>query len=254
MDKISIIMNCAYGVQFIKEAIDSVFSQTYPDWEIVFVDNCCADGSVQIARSYEHTGRVRYVRTASRIPLYAARNVGVQSAAGRYIAFHDVDDVLEPNALERLHAKMQPDLTFVYGGYRYIDGSGTFLPRKIQGHASGNIANQLLYRPFIAIGCILLRREIFDKEQFDASYDILGDFDMWLRLSANGALCDFVDEHLTRIRVHGANMSIVKFHKWIQEERRCYRNFLAVQGLRYPMILFAVLKFEVSHLIRRRRI
>src|SRR5476649_1405747 len=123
MPKISVVMNCAYGVRFLKEAIDSVFSQTFSDWEIIFVDNCSTDGCTEVAMNYRHTGRVTYVRTEQRIPLYAARNVALDSAKGEFVSFHDVDDVLETEMLEKLFGAMQSPLTCVYGGYRYIDAN-----------------------------------------------------------------------------------------------------------------------------------
>jgi len=247
-------MNCANGVEFLREAIDSVFLQEFSDWELVFVDNCSTDGSAEIVQSYAHDGRIRYVRTDTRMPLYAARNVGVANAKGQYVSFHDVDDILEVDMLARLHEAMNESVSLVYGGYRYIDRNGNFLGRNIQGNARGNLTNRLLLRSFVAVGCVMVRREVIERMRFDPSYNIIGDFEMWTRLAAAGERCVPVDRFLTRIRVHGRNLSIVQFDRWIGEERRFYRKFLSRHGIRYPAIMAYIVKSELSHLIKRKRI
>jgi glycosyltransferase involved in cell wall biosynthesis len=252
--RISVVINCAYGIKFLREAIDSVFAQTFTDWELVFIDNCSTDGSAELAKSYLPSGRLRYVRLAERIPLYAARNVGLDNAKGEFVAFHDADDVLEPQMLEQLLARMKPDLTFVYGGYRYIDAQGRFLGRDVQGRVAGDLAPALMIRAFVAVGCLLLRREATREIRFDPGYNIIGDFDMWQRLSAAGRKCDYADAYLTRIRVHGGNMSLTLADRWIGEERRFYRSFIRQNGLRYPTILLYIFKVELSRLLRRKRI
>lgn len=254
MSFVTVIMNCAYGERFVKEAIDSIFAQTHSDWEIVFVDNCSTDGSAAIAARYESTGRLRSVRTAERIPLYAARNIGVENARGEFTAFLDVDDVWEPPMLESLLARMRPGISFVYGSSRYIDADGQLLPTPRRKRRSGVVVNQQLWRSMISIGCVLLRTEILRAQKFDPSFNMLGDFELWLRLGAQGHVCDCVDEPLERTRIHGANGSLLQRERWIVEERRLYRSFLMRHGLRYPMIVAFVAKCEINHIIGRHKI
>jgi|GEM_PF-6100258 glycosyltransferase involved in cell wall biosynthesis len=254
MARLTVIMNCAYGVQYLREAIDSVYAQTFQDWEILFIDNVSDDGSAEVARSYEHTGKMKYVRLETRIPLNAARNVALEMAEGELVSFLDVDDVIEPDAFARQIEKMTPDVNVVYGGWRFIDSQGRALAKYIQGHADGDIVNALLVRSFIAISGILVRRKALESVRFDAGYDLIGDFDMWIRLSAAGNRYAHVEGHLVRIRVHGENMSIVKYRKWIAEERRFYRRFLARHGVfRYPAILAYIVKREIFNLTGHNR-
>jgi glycosyltransferase involved in cell wall biosynthesis len=254
MAKITVIMNCAYGVQYLREAIESVYAQTLEDWEILFIDNVSDDGSAEVARSYEHTGKLKYVRLEVRIPLNAARNVALDMAKGELISFLDVDDVLEPDAFARLVEKMTSGISLVYGGWRFIDSQGRALAKYIQGRASGDIVNALLVPSFIAISGILVRRAALGSTRFDAGYDLIGDFDMWVRLSASGGRCAYVEGYLVRIRVHGENMSIVKYRKWIAEERRFYGRFLAQYGpFRYLAIFAYILKREIFNLTGHNR-
>ncbi len=118
---VSVIMIFLNGERFIEEAIRSVFTQTYHDWELLLVDDGSTDGSTAIARRYaaEHPQKVRYLehpRHENR-GMSATRNLGIRSARGELIAFLDADDVYLPEKLERQVALLDEHRTaaMVYG-------------------------------------------------------------------------------------------------------------------------------------------
>lgn len=86
----SVIINCFNGEKFLKQAIESVYSQTYLDWEIILWDNASTDKTAQIATSYDQ--KLRYFRSEETLPLGAARNRAISQAKGEYLAFLDADD------------------------------------------------------------------------------------------------------------------------------------------------------------------
>ena len=96
---VSIIMNCWNCEKYLREALDSVYAQTYPHWEIIFWDNASTDQSGEMARSYDH--RLRYFKGEVTIPLGAARNKALEQAKGEFIAFLDCDDAWLPEKLEK---------------------------------------------------------------------------------------------------------------------------------------------------------
>ncbi|MEK7079138.1 MAG: glycosyltransferase, partial [Patescibacteria group bacterium] len=65
--KVSIIMNCFNGSKYLRESIDSVYAQTYRNWEIIFWDNASTDNSAEIAKNYD--SRLRYFRSERNYPL-----------------------------------------------------------------------------------------------------------------------------------------------------------------------------------------
>ena len=89
--------------EFIEEAIESVFAQTYDRWELILVDDGSTDRSTEIARSYaeRHPDRVSYVTHPGRVNrgMSASRNRGVEVSSGELIAFLDADDVWLPAKL-----------------------------------------------------------------------------------------------------------------------------------------------------------
>ena len=92
-------MNCRNGDKFLRQAISSVYVQTYKNWEIVFVDNLSTDKTYQIIKEYDL--KLRYFKTNEVLGLGQARNFGLSKCDGKYIAFLDTDDVWLPSKLCR---------------------------------------------------------------------------------------------------------------------------------------------------------
>ena len=96
--KVSVIMNCFNGEKYLRESLDSIFCQTYEDWEIIFWDNASTDGTQQIATSYD--SRLKYFRAEVNTPLGSARNMALEKATATYVAFLDSDDYWQKKKLE----------------------------------------------------------------------------------------------------------------------------------------------------------
>ncbi len=118
---VSVIVIFLDAERFIEEAIQSVFEQSYREWELILVDDGSSDDSGAIARRFaqEDPSRVRYLTHPDRanLGMSASRNLGVAQARGEYVAFLDADDVWLPNKLEHQVAVLQsrPDVGMVYG-------------------------------------------------------------------------------------------------------------------------------------------
>src|SRR5262249_17586544 len=110
---------------FIHEAIQSVFAQTYANWEMLLADDGSTDGSTAIARWYaeHHPGKVRYLEHEGHQNrgMSASRNLGIRHAQGEYIALLDADDVWLPNKLEEQVAILnaRPEAGTVYGAIQW---------------------------------------------------------------------------------------------------------------------------------------
>lgn len=118
---VSVIMIFLNAEKFIQEAIESVFTQTYDNWELLLVDDGSTDWSTKVALQYaeQYPGKVRYLEHEGRQNrgMSASRNLGISNAAGEYIAFLDADDVWLPHKLEQQVAilQSQPEAAMVYG-------------------------------------------------------------------------------------------------------------------------------------------
>lgn len=124
----SVIVIFLDAERFLEEAIQSVLAQTYPNWELLLVDDGSTDGSAAIARrlAKARPGWIRYLHHPGHANrgMSAARNLGLAHARGDHVAFLDADDVWLPHRLERHVAVLErdPELAAVYGPTRYWYG------------------------------------------------------------------------------------------------------------------------------------
>lgn len=122
---VSVIIIFLNAADFIREAIDSVLSQTYKNWELLLVDDGSTDGSTGIALSYaaQQPGRIFYLEHEGHqnLGMSTSRNLGIKIAKGHYIAFLDADDYWLPNRLEA-HVRMlddHPAVGMLFGSTKY---------------------------------------------------------------------------------------------------------------------------------------
>src|SRR5215217_1612808 len=122
---VSVVIIFLNTEKFIEEAIQSVFAQTYDNWELLLVDDGSTDASTQIALGYaeQHPGKVMYLEQPGHQNRGASvsRNLGISNAKGEYIAFLDSDDVWLPQKLEQQVAIMDshPEAEMLYGLTQY---------------------------------------------------------------------------------------------------------------------------------------
>ena len=88
---VSVIINCYNGEKFLSEAIDSIYAQTYTNWEIIFWDNASIDSSAAIAKSYNK--KLKYYKAKLTTTLSHARFEAIKKAEGKYLSFLDCDDL-----------------------------------------------------------------------------------------------------------------------------------------------------------------
>jgi glycosyltransferase involved in cell wall biosynthesis len=208
--KVSVIMNCYNCSKYMREAIDSVYSQTYKDWEIIFWDNASTDNSGKIARSYND--RLRYFRGENLVTLGHARNLAIEKARGKYIAFLDCDDIWLPEKLKKQIGLMESNegIDLTYTDCFLIDGEGNFLKHifsEIQKFYRGYIFGRLLYNDFIIFSTVVLRRAMLENTGlFNPNYKIVEDYDLLLRVAETHKI-DFINQSLVKYRYHNSNLS-----------------------------------------------
>lgn len=125
---ISIIIVCYNYAHLLPRALTAIASQTFRDFEIVFVDNGCTDNSLEVMHSFSEkqpTIPIVYVSVKQNIGLPYGDNKGVEAANGKYFMFHDADDWMDHNTLELLaNAAKSNDADRVICAFRDVDESG----------------------------------------------------------------------------------------------------------------------------------
>ncbi|MFS8117396.1 MAG: glycosyltransferase family 2 protein, partial [Microcoleus sp.] len=117
--QVSVIIPAYNGDRYIVQAVESVFAQTYTNWEIIVVDDGSTDETHQVLQPY--LDKIRYIYQENR-GVAAARNRGIQEAKGEFIAFLDQDDFFLPDKLAAQIAlfRQQPSLGIVNSGWRLV--------------------------------------------------------------------------------------------------------------------------------------
>ena len=239
---VSIIMNCYNGEIFLKEAIDSVINQTYKNWELIFWDNKSEDKSAEIFKSYKDT-RLKYFCANEHTTLYKARNFAIDKSSGDFISFLDTDDLWVIRKLElQMNYFANDKVGLVFSNYWLLkkDTSKKKLATKKK-LPRGNIYNKFLENYVVAILTVVMRKNYYLKlkKKFDERFSIVGDFDLFFRLSE---ICMFesIQKPLAFYRLHGKNLStlnkekeIEEFEAWLKENKSNLSEFDTKNMLRH---------------------
>ena len=229
LPKVSVIMNCLNGERYLREALDSVYNQTYKNWEIIFWDNASVDKSVEIAESYDD--QIRIFKSKVTSLLGKARNLALQESSGELIAFLDCDDVWEPTKLEKQISlfKEDPKLGLVFSDYFLFTDDRTIcqMYQKFR-PPRGQIFESLLNKYFLGILSVVIRKSAVQcGKGFDDRLSILEDFDLFHRIAYENK-ADYIDEPLAKYRVHSQSVTFKDYSKIAQERELLLKKWVEV--------------------------
>jgi GT2 family glycosyltransferase len=203
---VSIIIPTYNRSRLLREAVESALAQTYPNVEVIVVDDGSADDTAQVMAQYD--SRLCYIRQANR-GVAAARNTGIRASRGEYLTFLDDDDRFLPTKVERQVRLLssQPKSGLVHCRYYRADGEGHLLDKPSL-LPQGDILDSLVRWNFVWVGGPLVRRECFERVGvFDeAGPQITADWDMWLRIARAGYEFGCVQRPIGVYRIHPESM------------------------------------------------
>ena len=183
---VSIVMNCYNSDKYLAKAIDSIYAQTYLNWEIIFWDNASTDKSSNIAKAYDK--KMRYFCVDKTTPLGTARNLAVRKTSGKYVAFLDCDDIYLPDKLKHQVSLMESEqCALSYGSAIVINESDDRIGDHKVSNKSGCFLRHLLLNYEINMQSVMLRKSVIEKENlyFDDSLKFSPDYDLFMRFAIN---------------------------------------------------------------------
>ncbi|MBD3296371.1 MAG: glycosyltransferase [Candidatus Omnitrophica bacterium] len=186
---ISVLMTAYNREKYIAEAIESVLASTYTNWELIVVDDCSEDRTVEIARSYEAKDpRIKVYVNAKNLGDYPNRNRAAAYAKGKYLKYLDADDKIYPHGLEEMVKTME---SFPEAGLGVSQRTADDLI-KFPYILSPREVYELEYfkRGVICLGPTgtIIRSDIFRKLGGFSVQRYLGDREMWLRIAREYAI------------------------------------------------------------------
>jgi glycosyltransferase involved in cell wall biosynthesis len=250
---VSVIIPAYNQGRYLGAAIESALAQTYRNFEILVIDDGSTDDTRAVADQFGD--RLRYIRQNNQ-GLAAARNTGIRSAAGQYIALLDSDDEWLPTYLATMVdlAYASPEAAVFYCRARCMDADGIELRQILGGpiEPRQSIYQTLLRYDFLIPSTVfMLRSAAIEAGLFDQSLRSCEDWDLWLRLSPRHNFVGSL-ECLVRYRVHSSSLSadlrnmheaaqtVIRKHfgdddeqpqLWSMDKRRAYGGLYRYQAL-----------------------
>ncbi len=195
---VSIITPSYNTAKYIAETIKSVQAQTYPNWEMIIVDDCSTDNTDEVVSKFLSDSRIKYLKNPQNSGAAISRNYALREAKGKYVAFLDSDDLWAENKLEKQLAFMENNgYNFSYTKYEEIDNNSNPIgvivsgPKKITKRGMFN---------YCWLGCLTV---IYNAEAVGLIQikDIKknNDYAMWLKVCKK-ANCYLLNETLAKYR------------------------------------------------------
>ncbi|MBR3022692.1 MAG: glycosyltransferase [Bacteroidaceae bacterium] len=184
---VSVIIPAFNASSFIGEAIQSVINQTYRDWELIIVDDCSTDNTIEVVSSFaENNSRIQLIKSDIHSGGYPSipRNKGIESAKGRYIAFLDADDIWEPDKLDSQIALFDGNTPIVFSNYQVISKYGERI-------TTIQVPSCVSYNMLLKLNYIACSSAIVDTKCTGAfAFPVIHyeDYALWLSLLRNGGV------------------------------------------------------------------
>ena len=197
---VSVIIPVYNGARYLGAALESVFAQTYREFEVIVVDDGSTDESGVIAQGFPD---VRYLQQTNQ-GVAAARNHGLEAARGDFVAFLDQDDLWTPDKLKLQveYLLSHPDVGYTLTQQKYFLDPGGTLPAWFRKELFDSVHTGWV------LGTLVVRRTIFEQVgNFATGYSAANDSDWFFRAKAAGIPMAVMPELLLLKRIHDANDS-----------------------------------------------
>lgn len=215
--KISVVMPVYNCERYLPEAIESILSQTFDDFELIIINDGSSDRSAQVIASYLVDQRVVYEDNGSNRGLVFSLNRGIEMASADIIARMDGDDVSLPERFAHQYRflKDHPDVVLVGSSVEQIDSEGRSLGMRSVVTGPENIRRVFFYYGPHRHPTIMVKKEAVQMIGGYRAYAPYEDIDLYFRLILSGMKTDNLPAPLLLYRIHGEN-----FHRHIRERAR----------------------------------
>ena len=200
---VSVVMPVYNGALYLKEAIDSILSQTHSNLELIIINDGSTDDSERIIQSYTDK-RIVYLKNEVNSRICVTLNRGLDIAKGKYIARMDCDDISVPERLQKQVEYMEQNPSIgISGSDIIVFGEGIEDRLFTFEHDKDICRAGLLFATCFAHPAVMIRKSLLDEYNFryDDSYRGLEDFELWYRISKHTELVN-IPEALLHYRKH----------------------------------------------------
>lgn len=242
----SIITPSYNSLQFIEDTIESVVTQSLADWEMLIVDDCSSDGSINVIKDYvAKDQRIKLIQHTNNSGVAIARNTAIKKAKGRYIAFLDSDDQWLPNKLESQLVELEKGSDLVFSSYyRFLENENED-ENENENDKVVNVPTWIDYKKLLKGNCIGNLTGVYNAERLGKFYQESvkhEDYLMWLNIIRKSEGGVGIQNPLARYRVRSESLSGDKIEsaKWTWD---IYRKHLKLNFF-YAIYCFSSYTFK----------
>lgn len=205
MSEISVVLPVYNGEAYVALAIESILEQSFDDFELIIVNDCSTDSTLDIITRYSNEdSRIKIINNKFNKKLPQSLNVGFRHASGNYFTWTSDDNILKKDCLEYLFYHLSSSKTdIVYADVEEIDDNGNFIEIHKRNHPLCNLCFENV------IGaCFLYKKEVHLKNNgFKTNLFLLEDYDFWVRAWLNGFKYSYLNKILYKYRRHLKSLS-----------------------------------------------
>ena len=204
---VSIIMAAFNAEKTIESAVKSVIAQTYTNWELLVVNDCSKDSTVDVVQKLaRREPRIRFLTNESNSGVSVTRRKALEAATGEWIAVLDSDDMWKPDKLEKqLTLSQRTGAELIFTGSAFIDNDGN--PIDWQLHVPETLAHrELLKQNLVSNSSVLVKKELY-KQFYAIGDEMHEDFAIWLGITKTGRKAYGIDEPLLIYRIAKSSKS-----------------------------------------------
>lgn len=184
----SIIIPTYNRADLIFDTLQTIFHQSYPNYEVIVVDNASTDNTIELLSPFESEGKIRLIRNERNLERSRARNVGFKNAKGDFLTLLDSDDFMYPSNLQEAaeFVSNNPIIHFFHNYYELVDAEKKPLYQYRFPHPSKQI-KALAEGNFISCIGVFLSKEVYSNYQFNDDEKVLGseDWELWIRIRSD---------------------------------------------------------------------
>ena len=221
--KVSIVLPVFNGEKYLRDAVESVLSQTLDSWELIIVNDCSTDNTRSIAEGYVAVDkRIKLINNDKNLKLPRSLNAGFKTASGDYFTWTSDDNILMPDMLEKLSIELDhhKEIGLVYSDMKMIDENGEAILDSCFG-------NQKKPNVFSGYGASFMYRSDVAKDvgEYDPDMFLAEDYDYWLRMYSKTKI-GYISEALYIYRQHSGNLTATKAEQIPRQSlKTLWRNY-----------------------------
>ena len=238
---VSVLMPNYNGSQYVKEAVNSILNQTFTDFELIIVDDCSTDNSLEVLKSFDDS-RIKVFENSRNLGIVKTRNrlFSLMSKSSTFVAIMDSDDISLPNRLERQVAFLEKfeDIGIVGSNLIIIDENSKKIGTR--SYLKSFSKNESFIKSPLAQPSVMISKKFLGELRYSSEFEVAEDWDLWFRIleKCRGAN---IQEPLLKYRISTTQSKSSKLRRSILNSLRVRFKYMGFKEYLNVRILLRII-------------